>query len=114
MTQNDAICYQTSTSWKPTVITQKHFIPHSYDLVTASGNVIRRNRHHLISTQEARLIITLPVDDDDTDISLNTSSSTSSRPAQPTLTADPNTCQVIEKRTRSGRLVRSPSWYGDN
>ena len=114
LTQNNVVRYQTSTSWKPAVITQKHSTPCSYDLVTASGNVIRRNRCHLKPTQEARPMITLPVDDDDTDIPLNTSSSVSSKPAQPALTANPNTNQVTEKQTRSGRLVRAPSRYGDN
>lgn len=68
---------------------------------------------HLKRTQEGRPMITLLVDDDDTDISLNTSSSTS-RPPQPALRANPHTNQVTEKQTRSGRLVRPPSRYGDN
>jgi len=48
----DVVHYQTSTSREPAVITQKHSAPRSYNLVTASGNIIRRNRRHLQPTQE--------------------------------------------------------------
>ena len=109
LTKDDVVRYQTSTSWEPAVITQKHSAPRSYDLVTTNGNVIRRNRRHLKPTQEARPTITLPLDDDDTDIPL-----TSSRPAQPVPAPSANTSQVSEKRTRSGRLVRPPPRYVDN
>lgn len=113
--QDDVVCYQTSATWEPAVITQRHSAPRSYNLVTASGNTIRRNRRHLRPTQGARPIVTLPVDDDDTDIPMTTSSSTSSSgPAQPVPTANANTSQVTEKRTRSGRLVRPPPRYSDN
>ena len=57
LTKNDVVRYQTSTSWEPGAITQKHSAPCSYDLVTASGKVIRRNRCYLKPMQDCHLMM---------------------------------------------------------
>ena len=117
LTQDDVVRYQTPTSWEPAVITQKHSAPRSYNLVTASGNIIRRNRRHLKSTQETRPNVAPPIDDDIDDSVAITFPPSSSRPTQatqPPPTTNTNTSQVTEKRTRSGRLVKPPPRYGDN
>ena len=44
---DDVVRYQTSTSWEPAVIVQRHSAPRSYDLITTRGNIIHRNRRHL-------------------------------------------------------------------
>ena len=108
MTQDDVVCYQTSTSWEPAVITQKHFAPRSYNLVTASGNIIRRNKRHLKPTQEASPNAAPQVDDDNIDLSVPPASPPSSIPTQAV------NAQVTEKRTRSKRLVKPPPCYSDN
>ena len=111
LTQDDVVRYQTSTSWEPAVITQKHSAPRSYNLITASGNIIRRNRRHLKPTQEASPNAAPQVEDDNIDFSVPPASPPSStRPTQPVNTSS---TQVTEKRTRSGRLVKPPPRYSD-
>ena len=109
----DVVHYQTSTSREPAVITQKHSAPRSYNLVTASGNIIRRNRRHLQPTQEASPNAAPQVDDDNIDFSVPPASppSSSSRPTQP---VNASSTQVTEKRTKSGRLVKPRPRYSDN
>ena len=112
LTQDDVVRYQTSTSWEPAIITQKHSAPHSYNLATASGNIIRRNGRHLNPTQEASPNAASQVDDDNIDFSVPPASPlSSSRPTQP---VNASSTQVTEKRTRSGRLVKPPPRYSDN
>ena len=94
------------------MITQKHSAPRSYNLITASGNIIRRNRRHLKPTQEASSNAAPQVDDDNIDFSVPPASPPSStRPTQPVNTSS---TQVTEKGTRSGRLVKPPPRYSDN
>ena len=60
---DDIVRYQTSTSWEPAVIIQRHSAPRSYDLITTRGNIIRRNRRHLKRTGETRPEVIVPVID---------------------------------------------------
>ena len=108
---DDVVRYQTSTSWEPAVIIQRHSTPRSYNLVTTSGRTIRRNRRHLKLTQDVTPEVTLPIYDDDVPIFTNPSQQ-SPRPAP---TSNANTSQqTAEKCTRSGRLVKPPQRYGNN
>ena len=89
---DDNVRYQTSTSWEPAIIVQRHSAPHSYDLITTRGNIIQ---WHLKQTRETRPEVIVPVIDD-TPLSTNQS---------PRQRSNANTNpQPTERRTSSGRL----------
>ena len=104
---DDVVRHQTSTSWEPATIVQRHSTPRSYDLITARGNIIRRNRRHLKRTREIRPEVVVPVIDDIPE-------STNLFPQPPGLM--PMLVNSLQKsvRTRSSRLVKPPVRYGDN
>ena len=44
---NDVVRYPGNKSWEPAVVVGKHASPRSYDIRTAQGTQLRRNRRHL-------------------------------------------------------------------
>ena len=89
------------------MIVQRHSTSCSYDLITTSGNIIRRNRRHLKRTREIRPEVIVPVIDD-------TPASTNLFSQPPRQRSNANASQQpTEKRTCSGRLVKPPVRYGD-
>ena len=81
--------------------------PRSYDVLNEKGNVIRRNRQHLIPTKES--FESDQLNDSDDEIELYERSET-------TTDLDvPNENEIVEDNgyvTRSGRLSRKPERYG--
>ena len=49
---NDVVRFPGNKSWEPAVVVSKHPSPRSYDIKTAQGTYLRRNRRHLRKTVE--------------------------------------------------------------
>ena len=67
LSQGDVVRYKTGSKWQPAVIVSKHTAPRSYNIQTATGNIIRRNRRHLKRTVEAPPELYHSAYDDDDD-----------------------------------------------
>jgi transposase InsO family protein len=48
--------------WNPAVVVEQHKSPRSYIVATSNGTQLRRNRHHLMPTNEPPMIITPPME----------------------------------------------------
>jgi hypothetical protein len=48
--------------WSPAVVVEQHKSPRSYIVATSNGTQLRRNRHHLMPTNEPPMIITPPME----------------------------------------------------
>ena len=102
--------------WVPAVVSYKHHTPRSYVVETASGRKYRRNRRHLNRNRapgeqkfEARpeqTEITLPP--------TNVQRETAKPVAKPSQAAKPvAAAEEPVTVTRSGRLVKTPSYLKD-
>ena len=60
---NDTVRYQGKQSWEPAVVLDRHSAPRSYNIKTAEGTVLRRNRRHLKKTNEDPPNVTNAIDD---------------------------------------------------
>ena len=93
------------TDWsKKGKVVEKCSEPRSYRILNQQGNVVRRNRRHLLPTKE-----TFKVENDDNydDLKLSSKPSTSN---QPDLQSSRNNPIVT---SRSGRQIKKPSRYED-
>lgn len=52
LNQDDSIRVRTDNKWKPARLDSKHDAPRSYNIMTESGNVLRRNRRDILKTKE--------------------------------------------------------------
>ena len=108
---NDTIRYKRNKSWEQAVVIDRHSSPRSYNIRTAEGTTLRRNRRQLKKTSESPPTGTTAIMDDDivdvvTDLSPSLSSPQSVEMTQGNVTS--------ERRTRSGRVIRPPSRYRDD
>ena len=101
----DVVRYQKGHMWKPAVVIGKHSNPRSYDIRTDTGGTLRRNRRHLRKTCEPPPTAASVLDDflDDSAPLVN------DEPA-----VAPEVIVPVEKRTRSGRIVRLPLRFRDD
>ena len=114
LSQGDAVRYKTGSKWQPAVIVSKHTAPRSYNIQTASGNIIRRNRRHLKRTMEAPPELYHSVYDDDDDEMVE-------NPQDPPMSSNiPEQSQPSEGAeaphvgvSRYGRHIRLPVRYRD-
>lgn len=86
-------------TWKPGVVLSKCQEPRSYNVKTQSGSELRRNRQHLLKTNETRL--TREFNSDMENIQQKT--------AEPEVTSEP--VRTEEKVTSSGRVVKMPKRF---
>lgn len=106
-------------TWEPAIVTAQHTVPRSFMVTTPDGTAYRRNRRHLLPTDESPLVIAGPPID---------------LPATPLAVADPlvgvtppdggmpsldssNQCspqQTPPKCTSSGRTVRLPARFRED
>ena len=107
---NDVVRYPGNKSWEPAVVVGKHASPRSYDIRTAQGTQLRRNRRHLKKTVELPPPAPTTFIDDDIE--------TTDADCPPPVT---NPQQVVdqqngtnERRSRSGRIIRRPVKYCDD
>ena len=107
---NDVVRYPGNKSWEPAVVVGKHASPRSYDIRTAQGTQLRRNRRHLKKTVELPPPAPTTFIDDDVE--------TTDTDCPPPVT---NPQQVVdqqdgtnERRSRSGRIIRRPVRYCDD
>jgi len=49
---NDIVRYRGKQSWEPAMVLSHHPAPRSYNIRTADGTMLRRNRRHLKKTNE--------------------------------------------------------------
>ena len=96
---DDVVQYQGKQSWEPAVVLSHHPAPRSYNIKTADGTLLRRNRRHLKKTIENPPDVTTNLDDSFTiEDSAPAVNNQMPHPEQPS--ARVPTCN--EKRTRSG------------
>ena len=93
------------------VVLNRHPAPRSYNIRTAEGTTLRRNRRHLKKTNEDPPNVTTTIDDsfttDDTASAVNNRMPHVINVEPPSARAAP----LDGKRTRSGRVVRPPARY---
>ena len=108
---DDVVRYQGKQSWEPAVVLSHHPAPRSYNIKTADGTLLRRNRRHLKKTIQNPPDVTTNLDDSFTiEDSAPAVNNQMPHPEQPP--ARVPTCN--EKRTRSGRIVRPPARFCDD
>ena len=108
---DDVVRYQGKQSWEPAVVLSHHPAPRSYNIKTADGTLLRRNRRHLKKTNE-----------DPPDVSTNLDDSFIIEDSAPAVNnqmppMEPPPARVppsTEKCTRSGRTVRPPARFRDD
>ena len=110
---NDTVRYQGKQTWEPAVILDRHSAPRSYNIKTAEGRVLRRNRRHLRKTSERPPNVTTTIDDPFT-IEDSASAANQTLPIVNVQPPQSKPAPVHEKRTRSGRVVRPPTRYPDD
>jgi len=108
---DDVIRYQGKQSWEPAVVLSHHPDPRSYNIKTADGTLLRRNRRHLKKTNKNPPDVTNSLDDSFTVEDSAPANNNLLPPVEPPPVRVPVS---NEKRTRSGRIVRSPARFRDN
>ena len=106
---NDVVRFPGNKSWEPAVVVSKHPSPRSYDIKTAQGTYLRRNRRHLRKTVElSPPPATGFIDDDFAGASRNS-------PMPQAIPQPADQCaDTPERRSRSGRVIRLPARYRNN
>ena len=110
---NDTVRYQGKQTWEPAVVLNCHSAPRSYNIKTAKGRVLRRNRRHLKKTSEDPHNVTITIDDPFT----TEDSPSAANQTPPVVSVEPphsRLTSVHEERTRSGRVIRPPTRYPDD
>ena len=121
--QGETVRYQENGRWQRLgKVIDKHHQQRSYNIVNDNGNIIRRNRQHLIPSKERFVIKS----DDDNDISDNSTNKQNEHDFQQydrQSSEDTSDDDEIEQtqpnldepesmyRTRSGRAIRKPERY---
>ena len=99
---NDVVRYPGRKSWEPAIVIGKHTTPRSYNIRTAQGTNLRRNRRHLKKTNELSPPIATSssfIDDD------AASTVVDSLPQLDDPQPGPLNCGTSERRSRSGRII---------
>ena len=52
LSKGDVVRYKKGGKWEPSIVVSKHEAPRSYNIQMAQGNILRRNRRHLLYTNE--------------------------------------------------------------
>ena len=95
------------------MVLNQHSAPRSYNIRTAEGRVLRRNRRHLKKTSENSPNVTITIDDPFT----TEDSPSAANQTPPVVSVEPRHSRpapVYEKHTRSGRVIRPPTRYPDD
>jgi hypothetical protein len=59
---NESVRIRQEGVWNPAVVVEQHKSPRSYIVATSNGTQLRRNRQHLMTTNEPPMIITPPME----------------------------------------------------
>ena len=111
---NDTVWYQSKQSWEPAVVLNHHPVPRSYNIRTAEGTTLRRNRRHLKKNNEDPPDVTTTIENSFT---TDDSASAVNNQVPHVVNVEPPHARAVplnEKRTRSGRVVRPPVRYSNN
>ena len=100
----DVVRVMNDGEWQMGKVVSKHTAPRSYTVQTEHGSLLRRNRRHLIRTQEAPPMCS-------TDIDVNQPQSEATAPATTQQPAVPSPPGII--KTRSGREVKRSLRFDD-
>ena len=98
--------------WVPAVVTAKASTPRSFIVTTPNGQQYRRNRRHLIKTEEEPPKFTLPMDLQEPELEVTTETPTFPSQMVPTPQGD-NQNQPESILRRSSRTRRQPAWFND-
>ena len=108
---DDVVQYQGKQSWEPAVVLNHYPAPRSYNIKTADGTLLRRNRRHLKKTNEKPPNVTTDLDESFTIEDSAPAVSNQMPPVEPPMARAPPSNEV---RTRSGRMVRPPARFPDD
>ena len=62
--ERETVRIRKGKTWEPAIVTAKHTAPRSYIVITPDGTFYRRNRRHLLPTDESPPVITGPAYDE--------------------------------------------------
>ena len=114
--KSNDVRYPRNKSWEPAVVIGRHTSPRSYDIRTAQGTQLRRNRRHLKKTMESSSPSSAtPFIDDDLEATNIDHPTNIDRPTPVTNFQQVNQQNdTNERRSRSGRIIRCPVRYHDD
>ena len=115
----DAVRVHNGTSWQAARVQSTHSAPHSYNVETDTGSLLRRNRRALIRTREDAPVCARHVDEDSDEYSSSPTtpepSSAAGTPPVPGTTSSVTRSALRSSRstTSSGRSVKPPVRFQD-
>ena len=110
--KGDVVRYKKGGKWEPAIVLSKHEAPRSFYIQTAQGNILHRNRHHLMYTKKSPP--KLECYTDDTDEISDTLTHQANTQAGVTLQEQVVTSTQLPARlSRYGRPIRPPARYRD-
>ncbi len=117
----DTVRVRSGSTWEPAQVTGTCNTPRSYDVITANGQQLRRNRSHLLATKEPAPSIHHEITDDPvipTDNGNDVQPAARSEAAKPASSSGSSSSQNAAAegtlRTRYGRQVKPPVRFGYN
>ena len=117
--EDDTVRIRKRKTWEPAIVSEKHTAPRFFIVTTLDGSAYRRNRRHLLATNEAPPVITGPAHDDPVapvaatpavDITPPVAARNAELPAAG-LTNGRSYLQTPTKCTSIGRTVRLPARF---
>lgn len=102
----EAVRIQHHGSWKPAIVSEPADTPRSYHVETPEGVRYRRNRKHLLKTNE-----TPP--DHPMDVEVSAQSPAVTDEPEPLLPGTQTVSPATHQKRTSGRTTRKPSWLKD-
>ena len=113
----DTVRVRSGSTWEPAQVTGTCNTPRSYDVITANGQQLRRNRSHLLATKEAAPSIHHEINDDPA-IQTDIGNDVTADGVQPAASSSSSSSQHAAAdgtvRTRYGRTVKPPVRLGYN
>ena len=107
--ERETVRIRKGKTWKPAIVTAKHTAPRSFIVTTRDGTAYRRNRRHLLPTDESPPVITGPAYDEPATPPVAVAPPVAASNAEsPGSTSDRSASQTPTKCTSSGRTVRLP------
>ena len=109
----DSVRIRQGNTWIPAIVAEKNTNPRSYHVTTEQGKLYRRNRRHLLKTNEPAVKQPTFLGLEEEIPSTVTKPESEPKPTVPTTQSSPRSqIPVPEYRTRSGRTVVKSSRYG--
>lgn len=110
----DSVRYRQDKTWEPAVVVNQHQSPRSYIISTETGQTLRRNRRHLLKTNEAPITPLPPYELYSSESENNNSEEISSEKAAETpAVATPRITTPARPVLRPRRNINKPARFRD-